>query len=954
MICMKKIIGLCLLFVAVHMKAQKYTYINFSSKNGVVSSYVNTLAQDTKGKLWIGTNRGISIFDGTSFKSVSQINGLANNNIKQLKVSEDGAVWVLHKNGEVSYSKNDSVLSLGYSLDTITYLYKINNELLGLTNTKILSLKDKKVKYNSLLNKRILGITDKGIYAYQRDSLILISSNGNKFVSLDFLDKKEQILIVNNKTIGLGNRSITIFGTNPLQKMFLPEEIIFGKNINNQLYLATRNKLFVFDVNDEITQKQVYEIPLDRQDYSVSDVFLDEEQTLWISTKGGGVFKLGQQHFPILESKNLPLNQVSLLKESTVLVYDNQVWDIVQNRMLYRHYTTGLNTYHRKTNGEQWIGEKIGLSIIVPGAPFAYAFKEMKGKNIIDIFPANNLMIIVSNKAVYSYDPMKNSFEAYIKDKNFEPHSTVKTKETVYLLGRGNIYRFDGNSIASIFSSITDEFEKLTFTSIAFKDGIYYLGTLEKGILTYSKGGKPKSMFLEDDFPSDQITSLGIIKNQLWAATPIGLIKISFNDNSYELYDQSYFNNIDFISSTTYIKDQHLYIPSSEGLVSVNPDLFESNELPAVNLESFLANGEFVTNDSKRTFPYNEKPISFNFSSTSLKSEVYYQYRLLGMDSTWSTPTNQKNVVYNRLPAGEYTFQVRTTGLHSNATGEILEESFSINLPLYKTIGFWFVVVLVILSLVFMFYFTRIIRLRRQKKFLKEEVEKKTFELSAEKKKIEQFSYSLSHDLKNPINNIKGLIEVMEDGGQSNEEVVTMLNDAANQLEYKINKSLEAIKKANEKSNIRAINIREKLEEVEQSLSFLIKKSKAVIEKDIRVDTFIHEDTLLESVLYNLISNAIKYKHPERKPIVEIKTDRVGEYKRIHVLDNGIGIDLKKEGEALFSIFKRVDEQKEVEGSGLGLYMIKQMIELRGGKIEVESQPQLGSKFLVYLKDLKD
>ena len=195
-------------------------------------------------------------------------------------------------------------------------------------------------------------------------------------------------------------------------------------------------------------------------------------------------------------------------------------------------------------------------------------------------------------------------------------------------------------------------------------------------------------------------------------------------------------------------------------------------------------------------------------------------------------------------------------------------------------------------------------------------------------------------------------MEIMEEN-QSGEDVVKMLSDAANQLETKISRSLDAIKKVHEKSSVKPINIKDKLEEVEKSLLFLIKGSKATIEKDIRVETFIQEDTLLESILYNLISNAIKYKHPERKPIIEIKTDRVGEFKRIHILDNGIGIDLKKEDD-LFSIFKRVNEQKDVEGTGLGLYMIKQMIELRGGKIEVESQPQLGSKFLVYLKDLKD
>ena len=871
-----------------------------------------------------------------------------------MEYTADGSVWVLHKNGELSFVKNDTIKSLGYKHDTILSLTKSEDEVFALTKQSVIALKSKKSKYKNLLsNKQILNIQGDNVFAYSHDSLICISAKGRTLLTVDYFDKKQQVLTINGKHIALGQRSITVLKDQTvIKKIMLPNDITFGKVLNGNLFVGTASKLIEYKITENITLVNEYGFPLDRQNFSISDVIFDKEKTLWISTKGGGVFKLPKEHFPLLEGKAVSLTQVSAFNNTPRLVYDNQVVELgEQNKMLYRHYTSGLNCYYKKSFGEQWIGEKSGLSIIVPGAAFAYAFKEMRGKNIIDVFPYGLKMVVVTSKTIYAYNPANNGFEKFIDDPKFEPYTTIKKDSIVYIMGKGNVYKVDENGIQPFFSESYDEIKNLTFTSLAIKNKKFYLGTLEKGIIEYTKGLKPTFIYNED-FPSEQIISLGIIDNQFWCATPIGLVKMNLEKRTYDFYDQSYFNNINFISTATISIDNKLYMPANEGLIEINPYFFVSSDLPDVNLESFLANGEFVSLSTDKSFPYNEKPLSFSFSSNSLKSEVYYQYRLLGLDSTWSDPTNQKSIVYSRLPAGEYTFQVRTASLNSNSVGKILEQTFSINLPIYKTAGFWIVIILIILGVVFLYYFTRIIRLRKQRKLLKEEVERKTFELSAEKKKIEQFSYSLSHDLKNPINNIKGLVEIMEEN-QSGEDVVKMLSDAANQLETKISRSLDAIKKVHEKSSVKPINIKDKLEEVEKSLLFLIKGSKATIEKDIRVETFIQEDTLLESILYNLISNAIKYKHPERKPIIEIKTDRVGEFKRIHILDNGIGIDLKKEDD-LFSIFKRVNEQKDVEGTGLGLYMIKQMIELRGGKIEVESQPQLGSKFLVYLKDLKD
>jgi signal transduction histidine kinase len=95
------------------------------------------------------------------------------------------------------------------------------------------------------------------------------------------------------------------------------------------------------------------------------------------------------------------------------------------------------------------------------------------------------------------------------------------------------------------------------------------------------------------------------------------------------------------------------------------------------------------------------------------------------------------------------------------------------------------------------------------------------------------------------------------------------------------------------------------------------------------------------------LSNAIKYKSFERDPEVLIKTERVEDYLLLIVKDNGLGMDLKKESK-IFSMFKRLHDH--VEGTGVGLYLVKRIIDNSGGKVEVESEVGIGSTFKIYFK----
>jgi signal transduction histidine kinase len=104
----------------------------------------------------------------------------------------------------------------------------------------------------------------------------------------------------------------------------------------------------------------------------------------------------------------------------------------------------------------------------------------------------------------------------------------------------------------------------------------------------------------------------------------------------------------------------------------------------------------------------------------------------------------------------------------------------------------------------------------------------------------------------------------------------------------------------------------------------------------------------LKSIIYNFMSNAIKYKSPERTPLIRIKTEMNGYGLKLFISDNGLGINLKENREKLFMIFKRF--HTHVEGTGIGLYMVKRLVERNNGIIEVESEVDKGTTFTVTFK----
>lgn len=217
---------------------------------------------------------------------------------------------------------------------------------------------------------------------------------------------------------------------------------------------------------------------------------------------------------------------------------------------------------------------------------------------------------------------------------------------------------------------------------------------------------------------------------------------------------------------------------------------------------------------------------------------------------------------------------------------------------------------------------------------------------------LNNFVYGASHDLNAPILNIEMVLGILHKKmDMKDPDIVNlsgMMNHAINNFKAVIidlGKVGQIEAEMQEESN--SENFSEILNEIKGLISEKIKLAQAAFITEFKVQEVHFPKKYLRSIILNLITNAIKFCSPDRQPEIMIKTEMVDNFIRLTVKDNGIGIDQDRL-DFIFRMYQRVS--KDIEGQGIGLYLVKKIVDAAGGKIEVESEVGKGSTFKVFFK----
>jgi signal transduction histidine kinase len=227
-------------------------------------------------------------------------------------------------------------------------------------------------------------------------------------------------------------------------------------------------------------------------------------------------------------------------------------------------------------------------------------------------------------------------------------------------------------------------------------------------------------------------------------------------------------------------------------------------------------------------------------------------------------------------------------------------------------------------------------------------------ELTQNNKDLKQFSYITSHNLRAPLSNLTGLLNLIEDIPIENpelKEMVSGFSKSTHLLNETINDLVKVIIiKDNPSIHREKVLIKEVFENIFNQLSFLISINKPILKIELEEVTILNiNKSYLESILLNLLTNSIKYRAPNKQLKVWITSKVIGENLILTFKDNGIGIDMERNKEKIFGLYQRFHNYPD--SKGLGLYLVKSQVETMGGTITVESEVNKGTTFTVIFKN---
>jgi len=605
----------------------------------------------------------------------------------------------------------------------------------------------------------------------------------------------------------------------------------------------------------------------------------------------------------------------------------------------------------------------------------------------------------------YRHDPENpNSLSYNVVLSIFQDHLGVMWIGTGIGLCRLNIDEYGNEQFVRYQHTVSDPYyirRNVIFDIFEDSNKRLWIGTAA-GLAFYDRQ-RDSIQVLNDKngFPEDYYVY--VIKeddqNNLWLRTNEGLAKYNQVQEKFKIYNEqdglinckSIFNGF---QAFFHSKNGMMYYGTANSLIRFHPDSIKENpDVPNVRLTDFRVHNDpvligsnsilkksiTVTDTIHLTYELNN--ISFEFAALDFTApgKNQYAYRMEGVDKNWIYSENRSRASYTNMDPGEYVFRVKG----SNNDGLWNETGTSVHLiitpPWWRTTwaysGYIFIFVFTLFAL--RAYDQKRQRLK-QALILEQEHAEKLEEVDRMKS---HFFANISHEFRTPITLILGPVEQMLSGsfrGNLKEQYQMILRNGRRLLRL-INQLLDLSKLESGRMTLRVskYNIVELVKNFIQCFESLAKRKNILLEFDAEkehISLYVERDKI-EKILNNLLSNAFKFTPEQGKISVQITADKPhkslsaklnknrsylsdksqNEWLTISISDTGIGIESDRL-EKIFDRFYQIDDsqKREYEGSGIGLSLTRELVELHHGVLKVESEPGKGSTFFIYLPLGKD
>ena len=458
----------------------------------------------------------------------------------------------------------------------------------------------------------------------------------------------------------------------------------------------------------------------------------------------------------------------------------------------------------------------------------------------------------------------------------------------------------------------------------------------------------------KDGLPSDLVQSMIEDKEgSLWVISENALTRFNPEKETFEYYDKKYMQQeLYFTEAAPVLENNQLLLGTDIGILKISPEhLQKSNYAPPIVFTGFKIQGtsqDLDINDLEelRLKP-SERNVTFQFAALDYVApeSISYAYRLKGLEEKWNEVDNSRSASYINLPPGEYELQIRST----NSDGVWMEKARILPITVLPT--FWetywawilYVVLFVLSTATIVYIILYIYRLRHQIN-----IEQQLANIKL------RFFTDISHELRTPLTLIASPVsEILEHETLTTNarKHLTLVHKNTERMLHLVNQILDFRKIENKKMKVllEKTDVLSLLQKVMDNFRLIAEEKNINYQLETNqeaIETWIDQDKF-EKIIFNLLSNAFKYT-PANKSITVIANVESSRL-IVSIKDEGIGIDLQKQ-QTLFQRFETLVKFNILQpSSGIGLSLVKELIELHCGNIEVKSQPGVGSEFTVIL-----
>ena len=903
--------------------------INYTVDEGLPSSETHDVIQDSKGYIWIATDRGVSRYNGYEFENFTTKDGLSDNTVFEIREDTKGRIWFLTLSLKLCYFENetfhpyehnDLIFKTIDSLNIITSFvhdnFHIDNNgsiFLVIRGSGFIQITQKgKIIYPTAINEQDneLHFTDAIPYLYTfhtnfTDSIKVYYNNRflctiqkyNGLISKQFIIPQDSGRATNERLFSIFDHLFPFPSHDTsshlyplLNKYSWNQRIHCITKVHNEYWVGTHNGIFILDEENKLKRHFL-------DDQSISEIYVDQNQGIWMTSLYNGTFYI-------------PNNAIVHYKNDTTSKNIITAIEVTPNKLLYIGYQNGnisildkklslLNVFKSSRRGR--IITQFTYDPYIK-ATWVVAIKTplllLKGKKLITLPALNDSVYTAISTAgkgkLFSYGYHRFISINYTIDHNYNVSSLQRE-----LISRGINKKFqriapvyqDNSHVwlgglygLSMASDPYNQIETLSYlgdsvpnlnnriTCIAEKDSILWLGTRGNGIILFDK--KSTTSFIDQNigFIPRNINDIFVNDDNVWVASNSGVTLIT--ENSSRQYTFQQINTSSGLSTNEVtcldMMGDTLLIGTKKGLNILNTKTFQlnDNKNPPI-FTAINVGGDPATDTNNIEITYDKNSIDFSYLTFAYGTgqDIVYQYKIAELDEEWFT-TRDRTARFVALPSGNYTFKVRTLKNDSNWTKASVIH-FSVLPAIWQTWYFWVTIGVVFVIVVSSIAYSSIKNANERN------------EMNARIEALKQSSLSSQMNPHFVFNVLNSILTFLLTNSQRN--AAKYLSSFAWLMRKTFHLSRES--KVSLEEEIDVLTAYFKLEKlrIDEKVEFRLE-----IDSDLDVETIKVPPLILQPFVENAILHGISQ---DKKSIISVNLTKEEGYMKVVIKDNGIGIE---------------------------------------------------------------